>query len=286
MPSPRTRRWIRRGALAAALAGSMLVLGTQIRRVANRPAKATAVVERVEQKKTTLRSTETRPVERRIERPAFVENFLRRNMNAGTIRQVQDRWNEVAQEALRYYRARPGPRFIPAPNPEVNAGCAAGSQATRIPEALLKAIMRKESQYDPYAVSDALAMGPMQLKPDAMAELVRIGHPVQNPFDLSQSATGGGFLLQHYMNRCRTITIEQGGGFVDRARTYVYEGRTTTFNQLPADIQYRIALRTYNAGPGILGAYRNRNGTYRVEELIDHHYPRDIMNFYYENGGR
>jgi soluble lytic murein transglycosylase-like protein len=258
----------------------MYALGHQIKTRYPKTQKNRPIVERVEP------AARTRPAERRIERPAFVENFLRRNMNAGTIQEVENRWSGVAREALQYYQTRPGPRFIPAPDPEVNAACATGSHATRIPEALLKAIMRKESQYDPYAVSNALAMGPMQLKPDAMAELVRIRHPVQNPFDLSQSAEGGGFLLQHYMQRCRIITLNQGGRFVDRERNYTYQGSTTPFDQLPADIQYRIALRTYNAGPGILGEYKNRNGTYRVEDLINHHYPRDIMNYYYQNTGR
>lgn len=289
MPPSRTRRWIRRGALAAALLGGMYVLSHQINHKWIKPAKKNpTTIERKLHTEPTRRANEIeqRAVEQRVVRPRFVENLLRENMNRGSLREVENRWTGVAREALQHYRERPGPRFIPAPEPDVNAACAAGSHATRIPEALLKAVMRKESRYDPYAVSDALAMGPMQLKPDALAELVRIGHPVQNPFDLRQSTIGGGFLLQHYMNRCRTITLEQGGRFVDRARNYTYDGQTTTFNQLPQDIQFRIVLRTYNAGPGILGEYKNRNGTYDVRGIINHHYPTDIMNYYYQNTGR
>ena len=115
MPSPRTRRWIRRAALGAAFLGAMYALGHQIKTRYPKTQKNRPIVERVEP------AARTRPAERRIERPAFVENFLRRNMNAGTIQEVENRWSGVAREALQYYQTRPGPRFIPAPDPEVNA---------------------------------------------------------------------------------------------------------------------------------------------------------------------
>lgn len=283
MPSQRTRRLIRRGALAAALAGSMFVLGTQIKRINAKPVKGKTEIERVEKKTPTVREAE--PI-RRAEPPVYVAEILHQNMNAGSIEQVETRWTRMAERARGVYRARPGPRYVPAPDSDVNAACAAGAHATRIPEAMLKAVMRKESQYDPYVVSNLLAMGPMQLKPDAMAQLVKIGRPVQNPFDLTQSTTGGGFLLQHYFDRCRTITNKVGKKFVTRNRTYAYGSQQVGFNQLPVDVQYRIVLRTYNAGPGILGEYKNRDGSYNVNGIIDHHYPIDVMNFYYQNVGR
>ncbi|MEK6970228.1 MAG: hypothetical protein AABW68_00875 [archaeon] len=62
MPSPRVKRWIRRGALAATLVGSMFVLENQIRRVVIKPVKThTPVLEKVEQRNPTTRPVEIRP---------------------------------------------------------------------------------------------------------------------------------------------------------------------------------------------------------------------------------
>jgi hypothetical protein len=71
-----------------------------------------------------------------------------------------------------------------------------------IPEALMRAIIRTESDYDPAVVSSAGAQGLMQLMPDT-ARLMG----VTDPFDARQSIMGGARYLQVLARRfCKQIT--------------------------------------------------------------------------------
>lgn len=71
-----------------------------------------------------------------------------------------------------------------------------------IPEALMRAIIKTESDYDPGVVSSAGAQGLMQLMPDT-ARLMG----VTNPFDARQNIMGGARYLQVLARRfCKQVT--------------------------------------------------------------------------------
>src|SRR5204862_2315939 len=76
-----------------------------------------------------------------------------------------------------------------------------------IPEALLRAIIKTESDYDPAVVSSAGAQGLMQLMPDT-ARLMG----VTDPFDARQNIMGGARYLQVLARRfCKSAS---GAGVV------------------------------------------------------------------------
>jgi soluble lytic murein transglycosylase-like protein len=71
-----------------------------------------------------------------------------------------------------------------------------------IPEALVRAVIKTESDYDPAVVSSAGAQGLMQLMPDT-ARLMG----VTDPFDARQSIMGGARYLQTLARRfCKQVT--------------------------------------------------------------------------------
>ncbi|HLJ84574.1 MAG TPA: lytic transglycosylase domain-containing protein [Candidatus Eremiobacteraceae bacterium] len=94
----------------------------------------------------------------------------------------------------------------------------AAAQRHELDPALLSAVIERESNYDPHAISKAGAMGLMQLMPDTAR-----GLGVRDPFDPAQNIEGGATYLR---------------GLIDR-----YHGRLD------------IALAAYNAGPGAVDHY-------------------------------
>ena len=94
----------------------------------------------------------------------------------------------------------------------------AAAQKHELDPALLSAVIERESNYDPHAVSKAGAMGLMQLMPDTAR-----GLGVRDPFDPAQNIEGGATYLR---------------GLIDR-----YHGRLD------------VALAAYNAGPGAVDHY-------------------------------
>ncbi|MBI9085404.1 MAG: lytic transglycosylase domain-containing protein [Desulfobacterales bacterium] len=100
--------------------------------------------------------------------------------------------------------------------------CVAGaSRKYRLPEGLLRAVIRAESNFDPQAVSPAGARGLMQLMPATAKEL-----GVVDSFDIEQNIDGGASYLRQMLDRF-------GGSL-------------------------KSALAAYNAGPGTVERYRGR----------------------------
>ena len=92
------------------------------------------------------------------------------------------------------------------------------AQKYNLPPALIKAVIKAESNFDPNAVSSAGAQGLMQLMPATAEEL-----GVKNSFDIEQNIDGG----SHYLRK-----------MLDKF------GRNT-----------KLALAAYNAGPGTVEKY-------------------------------
>ncbi|MBW2410820.1 MAG: lytic transglycosylase domain-containing protein [Deltaproteobacteria bacterium] len=92
------------------------------------------------------------------------------------------------------------------------------AQKYNLPPALIKAVIKAESNFDPGAVSSAGAQGLMQLMPATAEEL-----GVKNSFDIEQNIDGG----SHYLRKM----LDKFGG------------------------NTKLALAAYNAGPGTVEKY-------------------------------
>lgn len=93
------------------------------------------------------------------------------------------------------------------------------AKAHNVPVALVKAVMRVESCFNPRAVSRTGARGLMQLMPDTAAQL-----GVRDSFDADQNISGGVRYLRQLLERFKNDT--------------------------------RLAVAAYNAGPKAVDAYR------------------------------
>jgi hypothetical protein len=130
----------------------------------------------------------------------------------------------------------------PTPNTQVTFRCpaldvrerediiqaAAKSQA--IEPALVRAVMHRESEFHPCAVSSKGALGLMQLMPATIAQF-----GVRDPFDPAQSVHAGAALLRNLLDRYQgdvKLTLaayNAGPGRIDRANPDTYPAETKTY---------------------------------------------------------
>jgi hypothetical protein len=106
-----------------------------------------------------------------------------------------------------------------------------------IPQALIRAVIRTESDYDPHVVSSAGAQGLMQLMPATARAM-----GVTNVWDPRQNIMGGARYLQVLARRyCRTPALGNSGG-----------GSASFVCSLDEKVK---VLAGYHAGPGAVDKY-------------------------------
>ena len=106
-----------------------------------------------------------------------------------------------------------------------------------IPQALIRAVIKTESDYDPYVVSSAGALGLMQLMPATARAM-----GVTNVWDPRQNIMGGARYLQTLAKRfCRTPAVGRGDGAGGAL--------------VCSDDEMIKVLAGYHAGPGAVEKY-------------------------------
>jgi soluble lytic murein transglycosylase len=96
----------------------------------------------------------------------------------------------------RYRQVRSPAPVIPLRPQELHETILSASRQYRVDPALVNAVIKVESDFDPQAVSNAGAMGLMQLMPATASTL-----EVQNPFNPSENISGGVKLLSYLLGR-------------------------------------------------------------------------------------
>ncbi|MBI3596976.1 MAG: transglycosylase SLT domain-containing protein [Nitrospirae bacterium] len=96
----------------------------------------------------------------------------------------------------RYRQIRSPAPVIPLRPQEIHETILSASRRYRVDPALVKAVIKVESDFDPQAVSDAGAMGLMQLMPATASTL-----EVQNPFNPTENISGGVKHLSYLLGR-------------------------------------------------------------------------------------
>ncbi len=127
-------------------------------------------------------------------------------------------------------RGKFGAKSQAVQKPEAYVAFVQGAAAHyQLPEALIWAVMKVESGFNPQAVSDRGAQGLMQLMPTTSTEL-----GVTDPFDPEQNIYGGARLLRKLANRFDGDVVlalsgyHAGGGAVNAAGGIPYD-RTSMY---------------------------------------------------------
>ena len=96
----------------------------------------------------------------------------------------------------RYHQIRVPAPIIPVRIEDIHETIVSASRQYRVDPDLVKAVIKVESDFDPRAVSDAGAMGLMQLMPATASTL-----DVQNPFNPTENISGGVKHLSYLLGR-------------------------------------------------------------------------------------
>ncbi len=95
----------------------------------------------------------------------------------------------------------------------------AASKRNSIDPRLIESLIQVESQFKPYAISRAGAMGLMQLMPDTADHL-----GVSNPFDIEQNVNGGVRYLRRLLDRFGNIELALAAYNAGPAAVEIYNG--------------------------------------------------------------
>ena len=137
---------------------------------------------------------------------------------------------------------RPAARF----DEEIDLAIAAAARVYPVPKALVKAVIRAESGFDPSATSPAGAVGLMQLMPGTAR---RLGIPPRRLRDPAENVMGGvrllSVLLRHYRGDIVSALVAYNAG------PRPPRGRVPPNGETPAYVRsVLLGLRRYGGGQG------------------------------------
>lgn len=194
-----------------------------------------------------------------------------------------EEWKKIAQRARKIYLTK---KHVPLPEKKIDEICQIVSFRKNVDSALLKAFFKVESDFDPEAVGPTLDIGAGQLSPIVLAELHQKGMPIGNPFDPIQNLTGVAIKIWDFQRIAKWQTSgNPEKGFSQYERRYEYEGKKTTFDRLPNEIQIGIIASMYNRGPGNTFTTENstKNG-YDAQHIAQFNYSQKIIRWWKEYG--
>jgi soluble lytic murein transglycosylase-like protein len=140
---------------------------------------------------------------------------------------------------------------------DVHAAILAEARNHKLDPALIKAVIKVESDFDPYAVSSAGALGLMQLMPATMATLA-----VRNPFNIQENIAGGVRHLRDLLDRFGgDLTLALAGYHAGAERVMRYGGVP------PIDQTRHYIRKVLAAYESYLGREAETLQTFRVTEL-------------------
>ncbi|HUK57332.1 MAG TPA: lytic transglycosylase domain-containing protein [Nitrospiria bacterium] len=145
----------------------------------------------------------------------------------------------------RYRQIRVPVPVAPVRLEDIHETILSAARRYRVDPALVKAVIKVESDFDPHAVSDAGAMGLMQLMPATASTL-----DVQNPFNPAENISGGVKHLSYLLGRFN------GDLTLALAAYHAGEKTVTHYNQVPP------IEKTHRYIQKVLAAYK----TYRGKE--------------------